>query len=62
MSRRIALLQKNIETFELKLAELRSGVRKVDPEEKAKIDKLYEIYSKEWKGRRRMVLYYGVII
>lgn len=39
----------------MKLAELRSGARKVDPVEKAKIDKLYDVYLKEWKGRRRMV-------
>ncbi len=41
--------------LEKKLATLRSGTRRVDPLEKAKVDKSLDLYSKEWKKRRAQV-------
>lgn len=44
-----------ISQAEAKLSDLRSGTRRVDPNEKAKVDKSYELYSKEWRSRKRLV-------
>lgn len=55
MVQRIATLEPAICTLEAKLGQLQSGARHVDPAEKAAVDKKYELYSKEWKSRRRLV-------
>lgn len=56
MAARIDLLEREIAAAEVKLTELRSGTRRVDPAEKAKVDAQYDVYSKEWRLRKRMVL------
>lgn len=55
MRERITDLTKKISVSNMKLDTLRSGMRRVDPGEKAKVDKLFEVYQKEWKNRKRMV-------
>lgn len=55
MSSRIAFLEKQIVDSEKRLNELRNGKIKVDPAEKAQVDKLHDQYMKEWKSRRKMV-------
>lgn len=55
MSTRIAFLEKQIVDSEKRLNELRNGKIKVDPAEKAQVDKLHDQYMKEWKSRRKMV-------
>ena len=55
MLARIKVLEKQTAENEIKLNELRHGKIKVDPAEKAKVDKLYDQYTKEWKSRRKMV-------
>lgn len=41
--------------MEIKIQELQSGAKKVDPIQKKEVDKLYDISSKEWKKRKKMV-------
>lgn len=55
MAARIDYLGREIAAAEVKLTELRSGTRRVDPEEKAQVDARYEVYSKGWRVRKRMV-------
>ena len=55
MAERIQFLKGNTERSRVRLEELRSGTRKVDPVEKAKVDASYDRYAKEWKHRKRMV-------
>lgn len=55
MVERIQFLRSNTERSRVRLQELRSGTRKVDPVEKAKVDANYDRYAKEWKSRKRMV-------
>jgi 26S proteasome regulatory subunit (ATPase 3-interacting protein) len=54
MAERIQELTKENATFIKRLELLRTGTRRVDPAEKAKVDKMYELYCKEWKSRKRM--------
>lgn len=56
MREKIIALEKENTAYEQRLIALRSGDRKVDPVEKVKVDKFYDLYSKEWKLRKRMVL------
>lgn len=55
MIQRIAHLQSEIVSLDVKLEALRTGSRKVDPKEKAVIDKQFDLYTKEWKLRKRLV-------
>lgn len=55
MVQRIAHLQNTIASLDVKLEALRTGSRKVDPTEKAVVDKQYDLYMKEWKQRKRLV-------
>lgn len=55
MQARIASLESENARAARKLEELRSGGRKVDPAEKAKVDKDYDKWSKDVKARKKMV-------
>ncbi|PJF17573.1 Hop2 meiotic double strand DNA break repair, partial [Paramicrosporidium saccamoebae] len=54
MAKRIQELTEENATFIKRLELLRTGTRRVDPVEKAKVDKMYELHCKEWKSRKRM--------
>ena len=56
MRERIAQLEKENQASFVKLQDLRAGTRKVDPVEKAKVDKQHSEYTKEWKLRKKMVV------
>jgi hypothetical protein len=55
MADRIGILGKENVSFLKRLEQLRTGTRRVDPVEKAKVDTLYDLYTKEWKIRKKMV-------
>ena len=57
MAKRIVSLEESIAGYEGRLVALRSGTRKIDLTEKAKVDRFYDLYMKEWKVRKRMVHY-----
>ena len=54
MAARIIFLESSIASTEERLVALRSGTRRVDPAEKAKVDRLCDLYVKEWRNRRKL--------
>jgi 26S proteasome regulatory subunit (ATPase 3-interacting protein) len=54
MVARIRFLGSSIASAEERLVALRSGTRRVDPAEKAQVDKLHDLYMKEWRSRRKL--------
>lgn len=52
----IKKLQKERETADVRLASLRSGARSVNPVEKAKVDSSLDLYTKEWRSRKRICM------
>lgn len=49
-------LDKENMLMEKKLEDLRSGTRKIDPVQKAQVDKNHAEYTKLWKARKRMCM------
>lgn len=44
-----------------KLKELQSGARRVDPDEKKAVDQKSVEFAKEWKKRKRLVIFFILI-
>lgn len=53
LERTIGKLQKERESADIRLASLRSGARSVNPLEKVKVDSNLDLYTKEWRSRKR---------
>ena len=57
ITERISIINSEMSVLSSKLKALQSGSRRVDNSEMVKVDKLHDVYHKEWKLRRRMVIY-----
>lgn len=52
----IRKFQKDREGADIRLVSLRSGTRSVNPVEKAKVDSSLDLYTKEWRSRKRLCM------
>jgi predicted nucleic acid-binding Zn-ribbon protein len=54
LKKRISSLSEEVSEMNERLEPLERGTVKVDPEEKARIEKAYEISNKAWKQRKKL--------